>query len=367
MIEIQTLNKEQLAAFVQSEAFSKLPNLPISRHRAASQEKNPRASDDDILLLLACLEDEIVGYLGMLPDQYYVDAAHFEKCCWLSCLWVSEQHRGKSIAKILLTQGVAAYGGRALLTEFAPRSKVVYERLGFFTDLRTQQGIRLYYRLDLHHLLAPKRAIFRKIKPLLQAIDALGNVMVDAFRKLQPTSSKLATYSYSEEISDDIQHFIADKQGAELFKRGQNDLNWAIKNPWVLASPPDDMSRRYYFSSVDRTFDFVCIKVYDAELRLRAFLILAKRHRNLKIPCCYLTEGAAALAAEVIDQHIHHWRINTFSTYHPELVQHYSTNRTFALYKKPLKRVYIAANQLADSLVGRQYDLQDGDGDCFFT
>lgn len=366
-MEIKTLNKKQLAEFVHSEAFSNLPNLPITRHRARSHERNPRAGKDDILLLLAYLEGEIVGYLGMLPDQYYLDDTHFEKCGWLSCLWVNEQYRGKSIAKTLITKGAAAYGGRALLTEFAPQSKVVYERLGFFSDLRTQQGIRLYYRLDLHHLLPPKRNLFRKMKPLFQAIDALGNVMVDTVRRLQRTPPKLVTYAYEEEISAEIQDFIAEKQSTELFRRGQNELNWAIKNPWVLASPADDMSRRYYFSSVDQSFDFVCVKVYDAEMRFRAFLILAKRHRNLKIPCCYMTTGAVALVAEVIEQHIRLWQINTFSTFLPDLVQHYRANRTFALYKKNLNRVYIATNQMALSLADHLYDLQDGDGDCFFT
>ncbi len=367
MIDIQCLNKRQLADFVQSEPFLTLPNLPISRHRAAAQVCNPRAKPDDTLLILAWLEGELVGYLGVLPDLYFVADKPPEKCGWLSCLWVSDQHRGKSIAKLLVTKGVQAIGGRVLLTEFTPQAKQLYDKLGFFTDLQLRTGIRLYKRLELHRLLPPKRSIFKKIKPLLQATDAVFNVLVDTVNRLRPTKARSANWQYVKEISPDIQRFIGENQGPELFRRSEPELNWALKNPWVLAAPPDDWSRRYYFSSVDHAFDFVCVTVRDAESRLRAFLIFAKRNRNLKLPCCYLSEGSAALAAEAIDWHIQHWGINTFSTFHPEIVQHYQTNRTFALHKKDIKRHYLATKLLAESLAGQSFNIQDGDGDCFFT
>jgi GNAT superfamily N-acetyltransferase len=98
---------------------------------------NPRAEPDDTLLILAWLEGELVGYLGVLPDLYFVADKPPEKCGWLSCLWVSDQHRGKSIAKLLVTKGVQAIGGRVLLTEFTPQAKQLYDKLGFFTDLQT--------------------------------------------------------------------------------------------------------------------------------------------------------------------------------------------------------------------------------------
>ena len=367
MIEIQQLNKRQLSAFVHSESFRNLPNLPISIHRAKAHERNPRADEDDTLLILAWLDGELVGYLGVLPDRYFMKQNLSVKCGWLSCLWVSDQHRGKSIAKLLVSKGVEAINGQVLLTEFTPQAKQLYDKSGFFSDLQIRPGIRLYYRLELHRLLAPKRAFFERIKPVLRAIDAIGNVAIDAFAGLRSPKKTLATWEKVSEISPDIQRFITSTQQTGLFQRDQTALNWALQNPWVLAAKPDEMSRRYYFSSIDRSFDFVCLKVYDAEMQLRAFLILAKRHRNLKLPYCFLTNGAAELASEAIDWYIKHWGVNTFSTFHSEMVQHYQTNRTFALHKKAIKRQYIATKGMTESLAGYNFNIQDGDGDCFFT
>ena len=367
MIEIQCLNRSQLAAFVDSESFQKLPNLPISAHRAKAQLCNPRADEDDTLLILAWLAGELVGYLGVLPDRYFVNGKPSEKCGWLSCLWVSDQHRGKSIAKRLISKGVEAIGGRILLTEFTPQAKQLYDKLGFFEDLQIKSGIRLYYRLELQRLLPPKRAIFQKIKPLLQATDAIGNAFLSVVTRLRRPRAWSEQWVQVTEITPEIQDFIGERQSASLFKRGQTELNWAIRNPWILTAPPDERSRRYYFSSVDNAFEFVCLKVCDAERQLQAFLILARRNHTLKMPCCYMAAGAAEAVAEIIDWHIHHWGIKTFSTFHPEMVQHFQTNRTFALYKKEIKRHYLATKQMAESLSGQNFDLQDGDGDCFFT
>jgi GNAT superfamily N-acetyltransferase len=367
MIEIQHLNKGQLAEFVQSPAFQNLPNLPISAHRASAQCFNPRAGENDTLLLLAWLEGELVGYLGVLPDWYFPAEGDAEKCGWLSCLWVSDQHRGKSIAKLLVTQGVAAIGGRILLTEFTPQAKQLYDKLGFFDDLKISAGIRLYCRLELQRLLPPKGSVFEKIKPLFRVSDAVGNVLVDMVTRLRRPKPLAGICRYTRHIDDETAQFIAGKQESELFRRGQKELNWALENPWIRSGKPDEASRRYYFSSVDHQFEFVCVKVYDAENTLRAFLIFAKRNRTLKLPCCYLAEGAAPLVASVIQAHIREWGINTFSTFHSEMVQHYQTNRTFALHKKAITRHYLATHRLAESVAGHQFDIQDGDGDCFFT
>lgn len=366
MMEIQCLDRQQLAAFIASDTFRQLPNLPISAHRAMSQILNPRAEPTDPLLILAWLEGELVGYLGVLPDRYFRADGQPVRCGWLSCLWVSDQHRGKSIAKHLVTKGAESMDGQIVLTEFTPTAKQLYDRLGLFADLRISIGIRLYYRLELNRLLPPKRPFFGKIRPFLKAVDAIGNVLTDGlawFRR--PTG--LTQWSYTTSISPEIRHFIAERQGCELFRRNEPELQWALQNPWLLSGPPDEMSRRYYFSSMDASFESVCLQVCDAEKRLQAFLILTRRNRTMKMPCCYLAEGVEPLVAAAVQWHIHHWGINTFSTFHPEMVQYYQTNRTFALYKKPLKRHYLATKRLVESLAGYHFELQDGDGDCFFT
>ena len=258
-------------------------------------------------------------------------------------------------------------GGQILLTEFTPTAKQLYDRLGLFADLQIREGIRLYYRLELQRLLPPKRAFFGQIKPLLAVVDALGNVVLDALRPLRKPRQSVAEFSYVEQVDDEISAFIEDKQARELFRRGQAELNWALQNPWVLQGHPDDASRRYYFSSFDRVFEFKAIRLSDANGKLCAFLILSRRNRNLKMPVCYFEPGSIEQVAAVVNHHVYQWNINTFSTFHPEIVKYYQTKRTFALFKKTLKRHYLSAKPMALRLQEQVFNIQDGDGDCFFT
>ena len=367
MIEIQSLNKEQLTEFVHSDRFRRLPNLPISAHRAASQACNPRAREDDILLLLAWWNNELVGYLGVLPDQYFVNDQQSYPCGWLSCLWVSEAHRGQSIAKLLVTRGAETMGGHILITEFTHHAKQLYDKLGLFSDLKISTGIRLYRRLELHRLLPPKRPFFRKIMPLLRLTDHLGNAVINALSQLLKPQTPSLQYAYTTEITPEIQAFIAKNQQHELFRRGQTELNWALKNPWIHAGHQDENSRKYYFSSVDHTFDYIGVTAYDAEMNLVALLLFAKRNHTLKLPYCYCSTAHIPPVAEIIDFHLHLWNIKTFTTFHPQLVEHYHATRTAALHKKNLKRHYIATKPMTENLNGRTFQIQDGDGDCFFT
>lgn len=367
MITVQTLNRQQLADFTASGVYHQLPDLPISPHRAQAHIRNPRAEADDPLMFLAWLGDELVGYLGVLPDQFTTaDGAHVH-CGWLSCLWVSDRHRGKSIAKILVSQGAAALGGQILLTEFTPVAKQLYDRLGLFADLQIREGIRLYYRLELQRLLPPKRPVFGRIKPLLSLADAVVNIALDAIRPLRKPRPAQAPFSYVTEVDAETALFIKGKQDGELFRRGQAELNWALQNPWVLKGEPDELNRRYYFTSFDRVFEFKALQVRDANGQLCAFLILSRRNGNLKMPVCYFEPGCVEHVAAVVNHHIYQWNINTFSTFHPEIVQYYQTKRTFALFKKTLKRHYLSAKPMAIRLEGQVFNIQDGDGDCFFT
>jgi len=87
MIRIEILNKIQLKGYIDSPDFYHSDFVPISKHRAISHINNPRAGDDDILLLLAYEGDKLVGYLGVLPDFIYIDEKP-NKIGWLSCIYV---------------------------------------------------------------------------------------------------------------------------------------------------------------------------------------------------------------------------------------------------------------------------------------
>lgn len=361
MIEIRLLDKKGLAEYLYSDAYIQSPVVPITRHRALSQIRNPRAEADDVLLLLAYEGDTLVGYLGVLPDRMNGDL----KCGWMSCLWIAPEHRGKQIAQRLLEQCFEAWGQKLLATEFTAPAKKLYDKTGRFRDLQIKRGIRLYLRSDLHTLLTPRKAWFSKIAFLFKAFDAMANLVLDVrFLFWRPGLGELKL-EYVREVDEETAHFIEGSRGAHGFQKSAAELNWMMQHPWVLSAPEkDDFGKRYHFSSTDQSFDFYGVKVKNRAGRLVAFLIFSKRNRFLKLPFCYLNKEVDAVL-QVIDFHLHRWRVNTFTVFHPALVERLRQRRSGLFLKRGVQRHYLISKIFESE--GSEFEIQDGDGDCGFT
>lgn len=367
MIEIKKLDKNSLANFIASVEFSQMPVIPISRHRAISQLHNPVANDNDILLLLAYLENEMVGYLGVLPDNMRCDNGTDVHCGWMSCIWVSPNHRGMGIAQKLLQVCFESWSDKLICTEFTEPAKHLYQRTGKFQHFTTLKGIRLYYRSDLQTILPHKHNFLKKLKPILQLADVginfLGDIRFNFYRQKEFTY----TLQFLAEVDEESAAFIAEHNVEENFKRDKTALNWMLQYPWVIPHYPKDKdSLRYHFSATDKWFDFTVVKVVDRNNRMVAFLLFAQRNKSLKIPYCYFRCSVQQIA-DIIQTYVIRNKICTMTVYNASVSNYMRANNMHALYKRNNTREYLISKYLANSVSLSVVHLQDGDGDCAFT
>ena len=365
MIEIKTLNKNELLAYISSEKFGTSAFIPISKHRAISHCNNPRLSEEDVLLLLAFENDILVGYLGALPDILHFENKE-EKGAWLSCLWIDPNHRGKKIAQKLLETCFAAWQQRIMITEFTFEAKILYDKSKIFQDLQIKKGLRWYIRSDFARILPPKKSSYAKLKTLLKVGDVCLNIFLSvklAFFKKQTCKLKIEPVS---QIDTEIENFISTFQEKQLFKRKSTELNWILNFPWILSAPEDELSKKYHFSSLANSFEFSAYKFYNSENELVAFIILAKRDFAFKTPYIYFEKEVAAEIAHFINSQIINLKIKTFTTYNKDLIEVLKTTSSPAFHHKTVERKYLISkvfgNQDYDS-----FDIQDGDADCSFT
>src|SRR5690606_13475622 len=165
-MELREFTPKNLAEFLSSEEYKTMPVVPISRHRALSHIKNPRVSENDVILVLATVEGKMAGYLGVFADYIFLNEQK-EKAGWLSCMWVDPEVRGQGIAKKLLNRVLERWENRILVTEFTPAAKGLYDRFGQFQDLKISEGLRCFLRFNLDELLPKKFPVLEKFKPLL--------------------------------------------------------------------------------------------------------------------------------------------------------------------------------------------------------
>lgn len=367
MIELERLNRRELLAFVATDTYRQMAALPISLHRAISHAHNPRAEDEDVLLIIARENKVMVGYIGVLPDRLHFDDDRTEKGGWLSCLWIDPVQRGKGIAKLLVEAAIESWSQRILVTEFTGPAKRLYDKIGLFEDLQIKLGLRLYLRMDLAKILPPKRPLFQKICPLLKLFDRAVNLIMD-IRYLFPPPAIELPFEYVNGIDEEIEALIEDQQQRQLFRRKKPELRWIVEYPWLLSAPDTDFpSEKYAFSSVDRSFNQVMIKVRNVDGRLTGFMMLSRRDRHLKVPYFYAESAAVKDMGRLIARHLKMWKINTFTTYHPSLITYFQEQRAGALFQKSIQRHYIISRIFDHPEKYDRYEIQDGDADCAFT
>lgn len=366
MLEIRHLNRQALQDYIDAPEFGMDKILPITKHRAISHIKNPRATDADVMLLVAYFDGELIGYLGILPDHLYLRGEQPIKIGWLSCLWVSESARGKGISVQLLSKASTLYQNRLLSADFVPSTKKLYDTSGLFEkSALNKQGIRLYIRSNLAIILPTKHVVFRKFATLLSLSDAGINFFL-GLRRFRPNISGLKIEEMHL-IDDECMHFIHQCSQTSLCQRGPDELRWILQFPWVLSAPEkSDLDKKYYFSSTAKEFSYRTLKVKNNDGKVIAFMIFIERDKILKLPYLY-HDGLIDKVIDVINFCIISWKIKTFTSFHPELAQRLHSAKTPAILSKPVQRSYMVSKGLKDYFTKMDNDLSDGDGDCCFT
>jgi len=365
-MRIREIRHHQLQEYIDSEEYKQSRYVPISKHRALSHIRNPRAKRDDLVLVLVYEEEEMVAYLGVFADDLHF-TTQVKHVGWLSCMWVNPKMRGRGIAKKLINTVFEAWEYKILVTEFTPAAEGLYNKTGQFIDLAKPRGVRGYLRLNLAYLLPKKDKKWNKWRPLLSLLDTLFNIPNQL--RLWAYKSAAPTFEYLSEIDEESWTFVQRVRGKELMNRSRADLQWVVRSPWLISSGLKDYNaKRYHFSATDSSFTFLNIKVYDSNKKVVAFLIFSIRGKHLKIPYAYLEPTAIEAVMQVIWVHLIKLNLDMLTVFQPLLVDYINKHKTPFFKRRPFQRHYIIGKVLQEDLEATpDFVIQDGDADAAFT
>lgn len=367
MIDIVPLNKKALDAYIHSPSFKTMPVLPISYHRAWSHIHNPSIEDGDVLLFLAKSGDQLVGYLGILPDNIYDHSNQVHHCGWMSCLWVDPQFRGQKIAQKLIQACFESWNENILLTEFTKEAGSLYAKLGTFGDPITLLGRRWYIKSTLAKILPAKKEFFKRIKPILHMIDVginSGLALIDLFKNRAPSTKSLSEVS---QIECEQEKMISQALSNHHFRRGSQELEWLLQYPWVLSAPTKDIQAlKYHFTSVEKVFETKAFQIMDKDGAPVGFFIATNRNGHMRIPYLFAKCGLDPII-DAIRSLVLQWDIHTLTIYHPMLTGPHNSKNLFGALSKTVSRNYLLSKHLTEKTGILALSIQDGDGDCAFT
>ncbi|MDR2235588.1 MAG: GNAT family N-acetyltransferase [Chryseobacterium sp.] len=358
MIQLKTFNRKELEDFMASGDFRSYSFLPITEHRAASQIRNPKASDEQTLLILAFDEGQLAGYAGCFPD-HFTAGEKVIPYAWLSTLFVHPDFRKKRVAKILLKKVIEEYQGRIAITEFTAEAEALYNIMGVFEYVFPKEGKRYYFRTDAAHLIPEKKPDVKSLKPLFKVMDVAANSLIS----VKNIGVKKPDFKY--EILDRIDAESADFMASFSGQRNAEEINVFIDHPWILEGKKDN---RYLFSSFAEVFKYLWIKLYDENNTLSACFLLQLRDGYLKIPYLFSNEDQDRVVRFLSFFIVKH-KIKGFTCYQTALNDKIKKSAAFPkIYERGFKREYLFHQQLLESLPeGFDPHYQDGDGDCMMT
>lgn len=369
MINISIYTNKELGALINSTGYKHFDNLPISKQRAFSYLKNPRANPEDPVLFIAFnQENQIIGYRLILPDKIYINEKSV-KVGWFSCVWTDPKKRGYGIAKKLVNESLKQWNYRVMLQNPAPEAFNLSKSTGYFSDKIVLEGLRCYYKWDLSTILYPKHKIFRLLNPFLKTIDIFFNlfnqVRLKAIYPFLPDISP-SNIEYISELDEETADFIEQFQQQNIFRRKKEDFNWILKYPWISEAPTQDiMSKRYHFSTLKRQYNLTAVKFLDHNRQIAGFAIISIIQNHLKTPYVFVNDNYLKHIAGFIYRFARSKNVKTLTTFQPQLASYFKNNLTPSVYKKKIKKNYLISHSLIDNF--KKSAIHEGDGDAVFT
>lgn len=359
-MELKAYTRATLHDWVHSDAFADAAEIPISRIRALSHIANPRASDSDILLICWSAENQLMAYLGLLPDYMFDSEGNKLRFAWLSCIWVHPKQRGQGLSQKLLDIAFEKWQGKLMGTEFVPGLEYMYRKSGLFPLFKRYEGVRIYRRLHFSAWLPPRHQFWQKIRPGLGFIDRTFNRLLDLVTLKPKVDFKKYLVSF---IPEDIEQLIEKCGGNNVFRRGKTELDWIITFPWISTLPDPDQNR-YHFSVYDPSFRQAILAIRNEHGALEAFALLTLRNRVLKTSYLFCLPHAKSLLNSLIEAYMHANSVAVLLSWSTTEMELNNKGFSYKKLKRRAIRTYMTTENLAPLL---QEQIRDGDGDCVFT
>lgn len=359
MTELKTLNKSELQEFISSGKYRSDAFIPITKHRAESQIKNLKADEDQTLLILAYEEEKLAGYVGCLPDFFLIDGKKL-KYAWLSTLFVSSDFRGKRIAQKLLDKAFEQYNGNIAITEFTPEAESLYNKIKVFKYIPAKEGRRFYLKTDFQNMIPAKKPKLKSLKPVFKFSDTIFNFLISFKNSFQEKPE--FKFEILSEIDEESKDFIAQFPS----NRTADEINWFVKNPWILEGEKPDPD--YLFSSFSKELKYFWIKIYNTQNQLETSALLLLRDGHLKIPYLF-SENNLKNFTEFLAWFSEKNKVKLVTSYQSDLNSEIENSGNFPkIHSRNTERRYMFHEKMFSHLpVNFTPNFQDGDGDCALT
>lgn len=367
-MDIKTFTVADLKTALLSNDFWLTATLPITKHRAVSYSYNPRADEDDLVLLVAYQDNQVIGYLGILPDKIYVDNAEY-KMGWLTSWWVDPGFATTGVGAGLLFRALNAYQQHLGVSGGSKEARKALDASQKFIAVKTLKGLDIRFRFNVTAAALRKLPALKILRLFFKLFDVVMDEIVNLRSFFWERREKIRlrlTFEYISSIDEETGDFIKRHHHQDLNRKGKAELSWMMKYPWILSAPlKDSASRRYHFSSRADRFLFLGVKVFEHNRGMVGFFILKVRDDRMSVVYSYFNSRHASSITAAVVYHTLAMDVCTLSLYDEQLVASFSGLGCPYWSAKSVSRGFFLSKAIADFPL-RDCRLHGGDGDLAF-
>ena len=361
-LQIDRYNRSDLKKLISDPSYLDESTYPISPQRAESLINNPRAEDEDILLITARKNGRVIAYRTAMPDHVF----HGEKkirYAWICGSWVHPEWRRKRLATKLFLLLSEAWNKHLTYTNYAPISKRLYDKTQVFEEYCHHDGQRFYIRFNAATILPGHYPWLRSFRGPLRLLDACLNTLLRPFMVSRIDCPQYTSSSWSDLNWAEAQAFFRDT----LCARGEKEFEWILKYPWVIDAEEGKglKGERYFFSWIAHPFRRRLLS-FENNGRTNHILI-SQKDGQLKIPYMDVDEYGWEKAARVILTEAQKCGLSEVDSYQEKLLRHMLSLSKAYITTKKHERKYMVSKHISDDFPKlNSIQVPDGEGDVVF-
>ena len=367
-MEFKTFTVADLEIALLSEDFWLTKTLPITKQKAASFCHNPRAEKNDPVLLVAYQDNQVVGYLGILPDKIFFNNAD-RKLGWLTSWWVDPCIATKGVGAILLYKALNTYPEGVGVSGGSKEARKILHKSQKFIVLKPLKGLDIRFRFNASKAILLKFPSLKLFRAWFKIADVMLDEIVNLRRFLWERRNNIRqrlTFEYISSIDKETGRFIERHYRHDLTRKGKAELDWIMTYPWIVSAPQkDSASRRYYFSSISARFFYLGVKVFEQGNGMVGFLMLSVRNDRMSVVYSHFEGRHATSIAAAAVYHALAMDVSTLRLYDEKLVESVSQPGCPGWSTQPISRGFFLSKAFADSPLA-DCRLHGGDGDFAF-
>lgn len=282
---VEYITKQQLEPALKN-IILKGENYPFSEDKAHWVLQNKRISNDDLCLLLAREDNEVMGFIWLIPDFTNTTMGPSDKVYWIHHWWVKDTYEKTVLGAYLFKEALTLVNNRVILKAYAEKAHDFYNKQPF-TALREYTRYTIFFGLGPDMVLAK----YPNLKFLKIPIAAAGGIfsvinrtvnMLKAKRRL-----KHIRISPINKLEGDIWTFVKAHCQNDLIHKDLEYVNWQLATTQSLG--PNTAKNEASDSSIcscivttsSGTIGFFSFLKTGKEAYLKYFLCSVEHHETM--------------------------------------------------------------------------------------